>query len=160
MNNRKEGFIIKGFVENSKEVVENARLVLAPLRFGAGIKGKLTEAMICGTPSITSKIGAEGMHKNLSWNGSINDDFNELAKAAIELYSNKNLWITSQKSGVAIINQIYDKEKLETPFIHKVNQIKQNLDEHRMQNFLGAMLQHQTLQATKFMSKWIEAKNK
>lgn len=160
LNNRKEGFIIKGFVENSKEVVENARLVLAPLRFGGGIKGKLTEAMICGTPSITSKIGAEGMHKNLSWNGSINDDFNEFAKASIELYSNKNLWITSQKNGVAIINQIYDKEKLETPFIHKVNQIKQNLDEHRTQNFLGAMLQHQTLQATKFMSKWIEAKNK
>lgn len=160
LQNKKEGFIIKGFAENSKEVVENAKIVLAPLRFGAGIKGKLTEAMICGTPSVTTTIGAEGMNKNLSWNGYINDDFNELSKAAIELYSTKSLWISSQKKGITIINQIYDKEKLETPFINKVEEIQQNLDEHRTQNFLGSLLQHQTLQASKFMSKWIEAKNK
>lgn len=160
LQNKKEGFIIKGFAENSKEVVENAKIVLAPLRFGAGIKGKLTEAMICGTPSVTTTIGAEGMHKNLSWNGYINDDFNEFSKVAIELYSTKSLWISSQKKGITIINQIYDKEKLETPFINKVEEIQQNLDEHRTQNFLGSLLQHQTLQASKFMSKWIEAKNK
>lgn len=160
LQNKKEGFIIKGFAENSKEIVENAKIVLAPLRFGAGIKGKLTEAMICGTPSVTTTIGAEGMHNNLSWNGYINDDFNEFSKAAIELYSNENLWISSQKKGITIINQIYDKEKLETPFINKVQEIQQNLDEHRTQNFLGSLLQYRTLQATKFMSKWIEAKNK
>jgi glycosyltransferase involved in cell wall biosynthesis len=160
LDNRKEGFIIKGFAENSKEVVENAKIVLAPLRFGAGIKGKLTEAMVCGTPSITTNIGAEGMHSNLPWNGFINDDFNEFSKAAIELYSNENLWISSQKNGITIISQIYDKEKLESPFINKVQEIQQNLDEHRTTNFLGSLLQHQTLQATKFMSKWIEAKNK
>jgi glycosyltransferase involved in cell wall biosynthesis len=160
LDNRKEGFIIKGFAENSKEVVENAKIVLAPLRFGAGIKGKLTEAMVCGTPSITTNIGAEGMHSNLPWNGFINDDFNEFSKAAIELYSNENLWISSQKNGITIISQIYDKEKLESPFINKVQEIQQNLDEHRTTNFLGSLLQHQTLQASKFMSKWIEAKNK
>ena len=160
LHNTKEGFIIKGFAENSKEVVENAKIVLAPLRFGAGIKGKLTEAMICGTPSITTNIGAEGMHSNLPWNGFINDDFNEFSEAAIELYSNKSLWISSQKKGITIINQIYDKEKLESPFINKMQEIQQSLDEHRTQNFLGSLLQHQTLQATKFMSKWIEAKNK
>lgn len=160
LHNNKEGFIIKGFVENSKEVVQNAKLVLAPLRFGAGIKGKLTEAMICGTPSVTTTIGAEGMHKNLAWNGFINDDFNEFSEAAIELYFNKNLWILSQKKGITIINQIFDKEKLETPFINKLQEIQQNLDEHRTQNFLGSLLQHHTLQATKFMSKWIEVKNK
>ncbi|KOY51400.1 glycosyltransferase [Polaribacter dokdonensis] len=160
LQNKKEGFIIKGFAENSKEVIENAKIVLAPLRFGAGIKGKLTEAMICGTPSVTTTIGAEGMHKNLSWNGYINDDFNEFSKAAIELYSTKSLWVSSQKKGITIINQIYDKEKLETPFINKVQEIQQNLDEHRTQNFLGSLLQYQTLQTSKFMSKWIEAKNK
>jgi len=160
LHNKKEGFIIKGFAENSKEVVESGKVVLAPLRFGAGIKGKLTEAMLCGTPSVTTAIGSEGMHKNLFWNGFINDDFDQFSKAAIELYSNKSLWISSQRKGITIINQIYDKEKLESPFISKMKEIKQSLDEHRTQNFLGSLLQHQTLQATKFMSKWIEAKNK
>jgi glycosyltransferase involved in cell wall biosynthesis len=160
LDNRKEGFIIKGFAENSKEVVENAKIVLAPLRFGAGIKGKLTEAMICGTPSITTNIGAEGMHSNLPWNGFVIDSFKQFAKQAIELYSDEIVWSNSQKNGITIINQIYDKEKLESPFINKVQEIQENLDEHRTQNFLGSLLQHQTLQASKFMSKWIEAKNK
>ncbi len=160
LHNPKEGFLIKGFAENSKEVIENARVLLAPLRFGAGIKGKLTEAMLCGTPSVTTKIGAEGMQNNLPWNGFIKDDFNQFSKKAIELYSDKNIWKQSQKNGIEIINQIYDKEKLETPFMNQIFYIQKNLEQHRAQNFLGSLLQHQTLQATKFMSKWIEAKNK
>ncbi|MDP5105297.1 MAG: glycosyltransferase family 4 protein [Polaribacter sp.] len=159
LHNKKEGFIIKGFAENAKEVVKNARVVLAPLRFGAGIKGKLTEAMICGTPSVTTSIGAEGMCKNVSWNGFIEDDFMEFSKKAIQLFSDKNTWETSQKNGIEIINTIYDKEELGPTFINQIKEIQLNLEQHRTQNFLGSLLQHQTLQATKYMSKWIESKN-
>ena len=159
LHNKKEGFIIKGFAENAKEVVEKAKVVLAPLRFGAGIKGKLTEAMICGAPSITTSIGAEGMHNFLPWNGFIEDDFSAFSTKAIQLYSDEKIWKNAQKNGVEIINQIYDKEKLEQPFINRINEIQDNLEMHRTQNFLGSLLQHQTLQATKYMSKWIESKN-
>lgn len=156
----KEGFIIKGFAEDALEVVKNARVVLAPIRFGAGIKGKLTEAMECGTPSVTTSIGAEGMHENLPWNGFIEDDFEKFANKAIELYTYDILWKKSQQKGIAIINTIYDKEKLAFSFVNKIKEIQENLETHRTQNFLGSLLQHQTLQATKFMSKWIEEKNK
>ena len=159
LHNKKEGFIIKGFAENAKGVVEKAKVVIAPLRFGAGIKGKLTEAMICGTPSITTSIGAEGMHNFLSWNGFIEDDFSSFSIKAIQLFSDEKIWKNAQKNGIKIINQIYDKEKLEQPFISQLNQIQENLETHRTQNFLGSLLQHQTLQATKYMSKWIESKN-
>ncbi|PQB08329.1 glycosyltransferase [Polaribacter filamentus] len=159
LHNKKEGFIIKGFAENAKEVVEKAKVVLAPLRFGAGIKGKLTEAMICGAPSITTSIGAEGMHNFLPWNGFIEDDFSAFSTRAIQLFSDEKIWKNVQKNGVQIINQIYDKEKLEQPFINQLNEIQDNLEMHRTQNFLGSLLQHQTLQATKYMSKWIESKN-
>ena len=159
LHNKKEGFIIKGFAEDAKIVVKNAKVVLAPLRFGAGIKGKLTEAMICGTPSITTTIGAEGMHDNLSWNGFITDDYTKFSEKAIQLYSDEELWNSSQRKGVEIINQIYDKEKISPSFISKIEGIQQNLENHRTQNFLGSLLKHQTLQATKYMSKWIEAKN-
>ncbi|TVZ56062.1 glycosyltransferase involved in cell wall biosynthesis [Lutibacter sp. Hel_I_33_5] len=160
LHNQKDGFIIKGFAENALDVVANAKVVLVPLRFGAGIKGKLTEAMICGTPSVTTSIGSEGMHNNLPWNGFIEDDFEEFAKKAVELYINNNIWRNAQKNGIEIINKIYDKEQLETPFINTINQLQEKLEEHRNQNFLGNLLQHQTLQATKYMSKWIEEKNK
>ena len=160
LHNKKEGFIIKGFAENSKDVIENSRVLLAPLRFGAGIKGKLTEAMVCGTPSVTTTIGAEGMCDRFPWPGFVEDNFSDFALISAEIYRNKNTWQNAQETGVHVINYIYDKEKISPIFISKIQEIQQNLEQHRTQNFLGSLLQHQTLQATKFMSKWIEAKNK
>jgi glycosyltransferase involved in cell wall biosynthesis len=159
-HHKKDGFIIKGFAENAQEVVKNAKVVLAPLRFGAGIKGKLTEAMLCGTPSVTTSIGAEGMHNHLPWNGCIEDDPSAFAEKANQLYTDEKLWEISQNNGIEIINQIYNKEKVSEPFIKKILSIQQHLETHRTQNFLGSLLQHQTMKATKYMSKWIEAKSK
>ena len=155
-----EGFMVKGYAKDAKEVVKKARVFLAPIRFGAGIKGKLTEAMICGTPSVTTSIGAEGMHDKSFWNGVVEDDFELFAKKAVGLYTDENLWESSQQNGVEIINSIYDKEKLAIEFIDAIETIKSNIETHRQENFLGNLLQHQTLQSTKFMSKWIEEKNK
>ena len=160
LHNKKEGFIVKGFAEDANEVVENAKVVLAPLNFGAGIKGKLTEAMLCGTPSVTTTIGVEGMAGDFPWNGFVADDFSNFALKAVELYLNKPIWEQSQLNGIAIINSIYSKEKNALLFFNKIEDIQTNLEKHRVSNFLGSMIQHQTLQATKYMSKWIEEKNK
>ena len=160
LHNKKEGFIIKGFAEDADEVVENAKVVLAPLNYGAGIKGKLTEAMLCGTPSVTSTIGVEGMAGDFPWNGFVADDFSNFALKAVELYTNKPVWEQAQLNGIDIINSIYSKEKNAPLFFSKIEDIQTNLEKHRTTNFLGSLLQHQTLQATKYMSKWIEEKNK
>jgi glycosyltransferase involved in cell wall biosynthesis len=160
LHNKKEGFIVKGFAEDANEVVENAKAVLAPLNFGAGIKGKLTEAMLCGTPSVSTTIGVEGMAGDFPWNGFVADDFSNFALKAVELYLNKPVWEQSQLNGIAIINTVYSKEKNALLFFNKIEEVQQNLEKHRRANFLGSLLQHQTLQATKYMSKWIEEKNK
>lgn len=160
LDSLKQGFIIKGYAKSSKEVIGNARIVLAPLRFGAGIKGKLTEAMLSGTPSITSNIGAEGMCGRFPWNGFIEDNFSDFAFMASQLYQSKSLWENAQLIGVEIINTIYDKEKLSPLFVNRICELQENIEEHRTHNFLGSLLQHQTLQATKYMSKWIEEKNR
>lgn len=154
------GFIVKGFTENAMHVVSKAKIVLAPIRFGAGIKGKLTEAMLCGTPSITTTIGAEGMHDNLPWNGYVAKNSDDFIKKAIELYTNEEQWRGAQKNGVSIINSIYKKETLEHNFNQVVNNLILDLENHRTNNFLGSLLHHQTLQSTKYMSKWIAEKNK
>ncbi|CAM1343830.1 glycosyltransferase [Tenacibaculum amylolyticum] len=160
LHNEKEGFIIKGFAEDALEVVRKAKVVIAPLRFGAGIKGKLTEAMICGTPSVTSSIGAEGMHNELPWSGYIEDDLDKFADSAINLYTNKKAWTFAQKNGIQIINTLYDKDILIPKFLNRLNELQENIRTHRNNNFYGSILQHQTLQSTKYMSKWIEEKNK
>ena len=156
----KEGFHIMGRADNAQEVVSKARVVLAPLRFGAGIKGKLLEAMQCGTPSITSSIGAESMCGDLPWNGFITDSPSEFAVKAISLYNDKTIWNSAQINGINIIEKRYLKSNFISAFKEHILTLQNNLKHHRLNNFIGALLQHQTLQNTKYMSKWIEAKNK
>ena len=160
LHDAKLGFLIKGRAENAREVISNARVLLAPLRFGAGIKGKLTDAMQCGTPSVTSSIGAEGMHGSYSWNGFIADNPKEIAQHAIHLYTNEAIWQKCQANGVAIVNGFYEKGLHSDKFIARLLEIQQGIKAHRESNFIGSMLLHHTLSGTKYMSKWIELKNK
>lgn len=160
LQNKKEGFIIKGWAESAKEVFMNARVCLAPLQFGAGLKGKLIDAMQYGTPSVTTNIGAEAMHNKLPWNGFVTDAPIEFAFKSVELYTNENLWKKSQKNGIKIINTCYSKEKYERKLMNKIDDIQKNTAKHRLHNFIGAMLAYHTAQSTKYMSKWIEEKNK
>ena len=156
----KEGFHVMGRAEDAHEVVSKARVVLAPLRFGAGIKGKLLEAMQCGTPSITSSIGAESMFEDLPWNGFITDNPEDFATKAVTLYQDKSLWNRAQQNGIQIIEKRYLKSDFISAFNEHILTLQNNLKQHRLNNFMGALLHHQTLQSTKYMSKWIEAKNK
>jgi glycosyltransferase involved in cell wall biosynthesis len=156
----KSGFCIMGRAEDAQEVVKQSRVVLAPIRFGAGLKGKLVEAMQVGTPSVTTAIGAEAMNGDLLWNGFIVNEALDIANAAVALYQNKSLWLEAQKKGVEIINSRYLKDNYAIDFIKKVLHLQSNLLSHRNNNFMGSMLQHHTLRSTKYMSKWIEAKNK
>ncbi|MDF1518382.1 MAG: glycosyltransferase family 4 protein [Lutibacter sp.] len=160
LNNEKEGFYIKGWEENVEVVFTNTRVCLAPLRFGAGLKGKLIDAMKFGTPSVTTNIGAEAMHDELPWNGFIADVPKEFALKSVELYTNENLWKNAQQNGVEIINSCFSKEKYARKLLNKIIAIQKNLEEHRLKNFIGSLLIHHTLQSTKYMSKWIEEKNK
>lgn len=156
----KNGFFIMGRAVDANEVVKKSRVVLAPIRFGAGLKGKLLEAMQCGTPSVTTTIGAEAMSGDLKWNGFIEDDPQEFAKKAIALYQDENLWLQSQKNGIVIINECYQKDNYADELMIKVNSLLMNSDEHRLHNFMGNLLQHHAYRSTMYMSKWIEAKNK
>jgi Glycosyl transferases group 1 len=160
LNQPKEGFYIMGRVDDAQEVVRNARLVLAPLRFGAGIKGKLLEAMQFGTPSITTTIGAESMFGYLPWNGFITDDVEVFAEKAVELYQDKNIWQKAQENGFEIIQKRYLKSLFEDGFIQHILKVQSHLKPHRLQNFMGTLLQHHTLTSTKYMSRWIEEKNR
>jgi glycosyltransferase involved in cell wall biosynthesis len=156
----KEGFLIKGRAEDAQAVVSKARICLAPLRFGAGIKGKLVEAMQCGTPSVTTSIGAEGMHGAFEWNGFIANDTAAIAQAAVQLYTDKEVWLTNQKNGIAIINSFYAKKRLGDLLIQHLLDVQGNLETHRLNNFMGSMLMHHSLLSTKYLSKWIEEKNR
>ncbi|HZJ19822.1 MAG TPA: glycosyltransferase family 4 protein, partial [Pricia sp.] len=159
MDNPKEGFRIMGWAENAETVLKEAKVSLAPLRFGAGIKGKLTDAMQAGTPTVTTSIGAEGMHAEFTWNGHIADTAEDFADAATRLYQHPQKWQSAQRNGIAMVNALYKKEILAQKLAETIKKLKSNLQNYRNQNFIGSMLLHHTLASTKYMTKWIEAKN-
>jgi glycosyltransferase involved in cell wall biosynthesis len=160
LHNPKEGFLIKGRAESAEEIMRQAKVCLAPLRFGAGIKGKLTDAMQCGTPSVTTDIGAEAMHGNLDWNGFIKNSPQEFADAAVKLYTDEVVWKEAQHRGFKIIADFFSKEKHADSLLQTIISTQNNLKQHRQNNFIGSMLMHHTVLGTKYMSMWIEAKNK
>jgi hypothetical protein len=160
LHNEKEGFLIQGKAKNVHTVIQQAKVCLAPLRFGAGLKGKLVDAMQNGTPCVMSTIAAEGMFGELPPNGIVANTPQDFANAAVALYNNEPQWEDAQQQGYAVINQRFSKEKYKTTLLAKLQELQEQLDTHRTNNFIGAMLQHHTLQSTKFMARWIEEKNK
>jgi glycosyltransferase involved in cell wall biosynthesis len=161
LHNPKTGFHIKGWAEDALEVMENSRICLAPIRFGAGIKGKLLDAMIMQTPSITTSMGSEGMmHKYEPWGGAVADDVEAFVKAAISLYTDEEAWIQAQKNSISLLHVHYDAKKLGDSLIEKILTIEKSLEQHRLNNFTGAMLKHHSMMSTKYMSQWIAEKNK
>ncbi len=160
LNNPKTGFLIKGWAADAFEVIENSRVCLAPIRFGAGIKGKLLDAMIMQTPSITSSIGSEGMYENETWPGFISDEVEEFAKKAVELYNDKKLWNEAKINSSILLKSKYDADILSKQLIEKIDEVYENLEEYRLENFIGSMLKHHSMASTKYMSQWIEEKNK
>lgn len=175
LHNPKQGFYLRGWANDAHQVMQEARVCLAPLRFGAGVKGKLLEAMACGTPNITSPIGAESLASNLPWGGVIAATTTDFVTAAVKLYQQEAIWQKAQQNGQAIIAAHFSATqavvahtaseqtltKPETPLlIGRLDQIRENLVGHRQSNFIGQMLQHHFHKSTQYMSQWIAAKNR
>jgi len=160
LHDPKQGFFIKDRAENVQSVMQQARICLAPLRFGAGIKTKLADAMMFGTPNVTTTIGAEGMSGGLDWAGLIAGDAQGFADAAVSLYQDENKWLQAQSSGFAIVKQHFNREKNQQALLQAILNTQSHLQTHRQKNFTGLMLNHHHHRSTEFMSRWIEAKNK
>ncbi len=154
------GFFIHGRTPDANEVMQASRVCLAPLRFGAGLKGKLVEAMINGTPSITTSMGAEGINGSFDWPGEIADAPADFARAAADYYNNEAKWTDAQSRGLEVVKQRFSIKFHYNALRKRLETITKELQHHRTYNFTGAMLMHHTIASTKYMSRWIEQKNR
>ncbi|MCA2712056.1 MAG: glycosyltransferase [Microcystis sp. M015S2] len=84
--------IVTGYVPEVEPYFQKSRIFVAPLRFGAGMKGKIGQSLSLGLPTITTKIGAEGMGLIDHQDVLIADTAEEFAQAVIELYDHRELW--------------------------------------------------------------------
>ncbi|MBE5320437.1 glycosyltransferase family 4 protein [Pedobacter sp. MR2016-19] len=160
LDNKGEKFLIKGRALDARETIAKHRILLAPIQFGAGVKGKFIDAMQVGTPSVTTSVGAEAMKGDLDWNGSTEDDLELFIEESVKLYQDKNAWQVAQQNGIQIINQRYSAKYFADQFIKEIERLASDLTTHRQNNFFGQILNHHTVLSTKYMSLWIEEKNK
>lgn len=151
-------FHIKGRAKDAFQEVKKAKVCIAPIRFGAGLKGKLTEAMRCGTPSVTTPVGAEGIVGTFPWSGEISSEPAELARAATDLYTDKEKWLKARDNGFTIIQKRFSHLLFYDSFQSRIQTVLDQLEKHRMENFTGQMLQHHRVKSTYFLSKYIEVK--
>ncbi|NVK55348.1 MAG: glycosyltransferase [Alteromonadaceae bacterium] len=160
LHNPKSGFLVKGWVDDVNEVMASARVCLAPLRFGAGIKGKLLTAILHATPSVTTAIGAEGIAKHNDWPGAICEDTSSIVEQAITLYTNQQRWEQASERALPVLTQFKALQtNAVTQLFATISHIQQDLPGYRRSLFLQSLLWHHSLRASQFMSQWIEAKN-
>ncbi|MGF6553858.1 hypothetical protein ABIA48_000238 [Pseudomonas sp. S30_BP2TU TE3576] len=159
LHNAAQGFHIMNWAEDALQVMSATRVCLAPLRFGAGIKGKIVDAMLCGTPNVTTPIGAESMCGEMAWPGHVARSAQALADAAIKLNQDKLQWTQAQQAGVELLNKRYRQNIHGPALIERLEHCRKNLQSLRNGNFTGSMLRHHLHKSTQYMSQWIEAKN-
>ena len=160
LHNPAQGFHVMNWAEDALQVMSAARICLAPLRFGAGIKGKLADGMLCGTPSITTPIGAEGMADGQPWPGAIAHSASALAAAAVALYSDPQAWTAAQAAGRELLARRYAPQLHGPALVERLQLCRGELAQHRRNNFTGSMLRHHLHKSTQYMAQWIEAKNR
>ena len=117
-NIKSEGVIVKGFVseEELQRLYQTSRLAVVPLRYGAGVKGKVVEALYYGIPVVTTSVGAEGIEgiENIAV---IEDKPQELVEAICSVYTDEErLKEMSEKS------QKYVREKFSTDAVWNIIQ--------------------------------------
>ena len=92
--------VTHGHVENVEPFFESCLLSVAPLRFGAGVKGKTNQSMSFGVPVVSTSVGAEGMHLTHEKNVLLADDPQEFAQQVIRLHRDRELWAALSRSGL------------------------------------------------------------
>lgn len=154
------GFLVEGWADDAIEALASTRVCLAPLRFGAGLKGKLVDAMVAGTPSVTTPVGAEGLLGDAAWPGTIAETAEELARAAVALHDDPARWAESSQRGPELLRARFDGATHGARLLARLGELCGNLESHRRENFVGAMLRHHHQRSTEFMARWIEEKTK
>lgn len=151
------GIHIVGQVRDHIGALETHRVSLAPLRFGAGIKGKISDSWFAGTPVVTTPIGSEGMSGEDAFAGKVCSDLSDFVKNSVILHEDPDLWTSTQKAGYKILSKHYSWTQ--SDHLHRyLKTLIHRREDNRRKNWIGRLLLHQSMQASKYMTRWIELK--
>lgn len=117
------GVRICGYVPDVEPYLRSRRVFVAPLRFGAGIKGKVGEAMAYGIPVVTTTVGAEGFGATHGHNIMIADDPASFAEAIARLYTDEELWQRVATNSRVLIEKHFTPAVIAETIKNSINQV-------------------------------------
>ena len=101
-----------GWVDDLLPYYNSHKMVVAPLRFGAGVKGKIGEALSHGIPTVTTSVGVEGMPLINGQDILFADTADEIADAVVKVYNDEKLWTSLSHNGQRKIDSLVGSDAL------------------------------------------------
>jgi GT2 family glycosyltransferase/glycosyltransferase involved in cell wall biosynthesis len=126
-----DSIIVTGWVPEVKPYLEQCRVSVVPLLYGAGMKGKVGETLANGLPMVSTSIGAEGMNIVHGEHAFIADDPQQFAALAVELYSKKNVWERMSHDGKELMAGQYSEKKVSKRFEYLLSFDRQGFQSYR-----------------------------
>lgn len=115
-----ENIVITGLQRDVRPFFESVRLSIAPLRFGAGVKGKINQSMAFGVPVVATSLAVEGMALQNGEDILVTDEPEDFARAMVELYESEDLWNRLSENAIKKTRALYStdtaRKKLELLF--------------------------------------------
>jgi len=189
LNQPKQGLRVLGHAP-SLDIMRNYRACLTPLRFGAGLKGKVLDSWAHGLPVCTTPIGAEGLFaegyppggtldswlngdemsptraaidggESGGWGGTwAATTSDEIASDAVRMYSDEALWTACQTQGYELLQSLFSAEENKASLYRDIAAAMEGMARNRQGDYVGSMLWHQNNRATEFFSRWVELKER
>jgi glycosyltransferase involved in cell wall biosynthesis len=107
---RQPGVVVHGHVPDLEAMLDQARISLAPLRYGAGIKGKINQSLSRGLPVVATACAAEGMFLADGEDVLVADDAASFADAVLRLYGDRDLWERLRRGGLENTRQHFSRD--------------------------------------------------
>ncbi len=107
-----DDIVVTGYVPDISQYLQGCRIMVAPLRYGSGIKGKIMDSMMNGLPVVTTSIGAEGMDLIDGISVLIAETPEQFASSITELYNNADLWNEISANSYALAIKKYAPENI------------------------------------------------
>ncbi len=124
-----QGIKLAGFVDDLEPYFQQHRVFIAPLRFGAGMKVKVLNAMCRGIPTVTTSVGSEGMDVINNIHLSIADDAQTMTDSINNLLVNQSDWELMEQNSRRIIKEKYTWKALFSSMLIRINQLTNELND-------------------------------
>jgi len=100
---------VTGYVEDLNQIYASARIAVAPIRYGAGVKGKIVNSLSYGIPVVTTSVGLEGMGLTHNINCLCADSVESFVSEVVSLMEDDKCWTRLSKAGLEYVENVYSE---------------------------------------------------